>query len=73
VKQKRQIGDPNRDYAREWREWRLEHKLTQPQMASALGLGLRMITNVERGHVRPRVDSRLKMDALKKRYREAQA
>jgi DNA-binding XRE family transcriptional regulator len=73
VKQKRQQGDPKRNYAREWRQWRTKHKLTQAQLADVLLITRRTITNIETGRTRPRVSVREKMKALQARYREAQA
>ena len=66
-------GDPQRDYAREWRRWRKAHKWTQAQMASVLRLTMRTIINIEKGYHRPSVTSRAKLNELQKRYREAQA
>ena len=71
---KRRIhGDPQRDYAREWRRWRKAHGWTQAQMASTLWLSMRTIINIENGYHRPSVSSRMKLQELQKRYREAQA
>lgn len=73
MKQRRQIGDPRRNYAKEWRDWRRKHKMTQEEMALAAGMTERTISKVENGIVRPHLRSRLKFQALKKRYEEAQA
>jgi len=72
-KWKRIHGDPNRNYAREWRRWRKAHRMTQAQMASVLWLSLRTIVYIEKGFHRPSVTSRMKMEALQKKYREAQS
>jgi DNA-binding XRE family transcriptional regulator len=68
----RQHGDPRKDYASEWLEWRREHGWSQPQMALALGVSSRTVFNVEKGLRKPCIKSREKMAQLKKRYREAE-
>ena len=66
-------GDPSRNYAREWRRWRKAQGWTQEQMASVLRMSARTIINIERGYHRPNVTSRIKLEALQRKYREAQA
>ena len=74
VRRKQRIhGDPSRNYAREWRRWRKAHGWTQEQMASVLWMSARTIINIERGYHRPNVTSRIKLEALQRKYREAQA
>ena len=68
---KRIHGDPNRNYAREWRRWRKAHGWTQAEMASVLWLSLRTIKYIEMGVHRPSVSSRMKLDDLQRKYREA--
>jgi DNA-binding XRE family transcriptional regulator len=70
---RRLVGDPKRNYAREWRQWRTKHKLTQGQMADVLYVTRRTISNIEAGRHRPSLLVREKMRALQARYREAQA
>lgn len=67
------IGDPNRDYASEWKAWRMERAWTQEQAAQALGLTRKTVRDIEKGKHRPMPCTREKMAALQKRYREAQA
>lgn len=69
----RQHGDPYRDYSGEWKYWRLQHGLTQTQLAVALGCSLRTIINIENSHHPPSLSSRERMAELQKRYREAEA
>ena len=64
-------GDPQQDYAREWRRWRKAHGWTQAQMASVLWLSLRTIKYIEMGYHRPSAGSRAKMAELQKKYQEA--
>jgi transcriptional regulator with XRE-family HTH domain len=66
-------GDPRRDYAKEWRQWREARSWTQKELASVLGLGKRTVEYIENGHHPPSVTSREKMAELQKRHREAQA
>jgi DNA-binding XRE family transcriptional regulator len=73
VRQVRQIGDPRRNYAKEWRHWRKENGLTQAQLASVLGLTRRTVIGIEGGNHRPSVSSRAKLNELKKRYLEAKS
>jgi len=68
-----QYGDPNRDYAAEWKAWRLERGWTQEQAAQVLGLTRKSVRDIEKGKHRPRIGTREKMAQLRKRYREAQA
>lgn len=70
-KQKRQIGDPRRNYAKEWRSWRQKQGWTQSEMAAALRVSVRTIVYVESGAHRPSVSSRVKMVELQKRHAEA--
>ena len=66
-------GDPSRNYAREWRRWLKSQGWTQEQMASVLRISARTVINVERGYHRPNVSSRMKLESLQKKYREAQS
>ena len=55
-----------------WRNFRLRHRLTQKQMADAVGISVRGLIYIEQGKVRPQ---RLHQEAfleLVKRYREAE-
>ena len=64
-------GDPKRNYAREWKRWRKQHKMSRRRFAIAVGLTERTILNIEMGHTRPRLTSRIKFRELQKRYNEA--
>lgn len=66
------IGDPRRNYGREWRKWRKAHHLSQHQLAHAMGVCPRTIEYIENGHRRPSMTSREKMAQLQQRYKEAQ-
>lgn len=70
---RRQIGDPRRNYAREWKRWRKAEKLTRDQLASILGMGIRTIQRIEGGYNRPRVSTRMKFKALQERYAQEKA
>ena len=70
-RKKRQVGDPGRNYAKEWKGWREFHGMTQAEIALALRMSLRTVKYIERGIHRPSVSSRMKMEALQKRYAEA--
>lgn len=72
-KQKRQIGDPRRNYAKEWQTWRKKQGWTQIEMAAALRVSVRTIVYVESGVHRPSVSSRVKMADLQKRHLEAKS
>lgn len=65
-------GDPHKDYASEWKQWRKSQGWTQLQMASTLGVCIATIDNIENGRHRPSVASREKLKALQQRYAEAQ-
>lgn len=65
-------GDPNRDYAAEWKAWRLERGWTQEQEAQVLGLTRKTVRSIEKGKHRPMISTRKKMEQLQKRYREAE-
>ena len=67
----RSIINPSRNCAKEWRSWRKERGWTQREMADVLGVSLRTVRNVELGWHPPCLSSRLKMEELQKRYREA--
>lgn len=67
------IGDPNRDYASEWKAWRLARGWTQEQEAKVLGVTRKTVRDIEKGKRRPMTITREKMAALQRRYREAQA
>lgn len=69
-KYKRQVGDPRRDYGKEWKQWRLEHKMTQGEVAQASGLSAGTIYAIEAGYKRPQLRSRLKFKAMVERYEE---
>ena len=69
----RRVGDPRRNYGREWRRWRKEQGWTQAQLAAVLDLTMRTIINIENGYHRPNVSSRAKLANLQKKYREAQS
>lgn len=70
-KPKRQVGDPRRNYAKEWRTWRKRQGWTQIEMAAAVRLSPKTIVNIESGKGNPRVGSRIKMAELQKRHMEA--
>ena len=65
------IINPSRDCASEWKRWRSLRGWTQRQMADVLCLAVRTVRNVEIGAHPPCLSSRLKMEELQKRYREA--
>ncbi len=65
---KRKVGDPRRDYGKEWKQWRLEHKMTQCEVAQACGLAHNTIHVIETGKNRPQLRSRLKFKAMVERY-----
>lgn len=67
-KYQRQIGDPKRDYGKEWKRWRLEHKMSQEQIALASGIARRSIQRIEAGEIRPHSRTRIKFKALQNRY-----
>ena len=66
----RRHGDPNRDYAFEWRNWRLQKGWTQKELASVLGVTCRTVLNIENGHHPPLLRSREKFRALQKKHQE---
>lgn len=65
-------GDPNRDYAVEWKTWRLKRGWYMTDMAEALGLAPATISRIESGKRRPQRSTREKFEALQQRYAEAQ-
>ena len=64
-------GNPNRNYAEEWRWWRKSHGMTQKQLATALDLNWQTILKIEKGYTRPNLTSRAKLQALQNKYQEA--
>ena len=66
-------GNPQRDYASEWLEWRTIHRMTQEQLATALGITRRTIFNIENGKHTPCLSTRMKLQALQNKYQEARA
>lgn len=52
------LGQPKEHYAREWREWRRAHGMTQKRFAAALGRSLRMVQGIEQGEHTPNYTSR---------------
>jgi DNA-binding XRE family transcriptional regulator len=67
---KKQVGDPKRNYASEWKEWRGQRGWTQKQMALTLDMCRRAIVYIEKGKHRPCVSSRIKFNELQKKYQE---
>ena len=63
-------GNPARDYASEWRAWRMEAGMSQPQLAKILDIARRTVINIENGHTRPRLSSRMKFQELKNKYQK---
>ena len=67
----RQHGDPNRDYAAEWKKWRKDRGWTKIDLARALFICVRTVYNVESGAHPPGLTCRIRMAKLQKRHREA--
>lgn len=65
-------GNPNRNYAEEWKGWRKDHRMTQKQLGAAIGASWRTIWNIENGVTTPNITSRKKFQELQNRYQEAQ-
>ena len=68
---KLQIGDPRRNYAKEWSRWRRARGWTQARMAAALGMSREQVNRIETSANRPSIHSRAKFNLLVKRYNEA--
>lgn len=66
----RRIGDPRRNYGREWKSWRQARGWTQTDMALALRITRRTIVNIERGYTRPQTRLRLAFQELRKLHQE---
>jgi len=54
-------------YAKEWRQFRKEHKMSAQTLANHLGLALRTVQGIELGEHKPAPQSRMRFRALKKR------
>lgn len=72
MKYQRRIGDPRRNYGKEWKRWRLKHKMTQIEFSLASGICRRSVQKIELGEHRPHLKSRMKFKALQERYEKEQ-
>jgi DNA-binding transcriptional regulator YiaG len=57
-----------RNYAKEWKSWRLAHNMSQGMMARAIGLSLRTVKGIELKEHIPAYTSRQRFMLLKHRY-----